>query len=104
MIAPQRLLLGLDFADGKLQGLLGLQDWIELATRYEFAGAVVIDLASVGGGNGPTMQATCQMIKSMLPNWTLFSGGGIRDHDDVRSLIDAGCDRCLVATALHGIL
>lgn len=103
-ISPKRLLLGLDFMDGELIGPIGLTTWVDSALQLGFAGAVVLDLASVGKPTGPTTQSLCQSVKCLAPNWTLFSGGGIQTTDDIGSLIDAGCDRCLVATALHCIL
>ena len=104
LVDPQRLFLGLDFFQGRLSGSLGFQDSIEAALRCSYAGAVVLDLAAVGRGNGPTMIDACRLIKSISPDWELYSGGGIRDDKDVSRLVDSGCDRCLVATALHGIV
>jgi phosphoribosylformimino-5-aminoimidazole carboxamide ribotide isomerase len=103
-ISPKRLLLGLDFRAGEFLGPISLPTWGVSALQLGFAGAVVMDLASVGKPTGPTTQSLCQSVKRLAPNWTLFSGGGIQTTDDIASLIDAGCDRCLVATALHCIL
>ncbi len=103
-IDSNRLLLGLDFLDGELTSPIRSHTWVESALRLGFVGAVILDLASVGGNSGPITQSLCRTTKSWSPHWALYSGGGIRSDDDIRSLISAGCDRCLVATALHGIL
>lgn len=103
-IDANRLLLGLDFLEGELISPISSYTWVKSAVRLGFTGAVVLDLASVGSNSGPVTQSLCQTTKSWSPDWALYSGGGVRSDNDIRSLINAGCDRCLVATALHGIL
>lgn len=103
-ISPSRLLLGLDFLDGDLISPFRVRTWVDSALRQQFAGAVILDLAGVGRKSGPITGTLCQQIRRWSPQWALYSGGGVRSLDDIRSLVDAGCDRCLVATALHGIL
>jgi len=109
LVSADRTLLGLDFFQGNLLGSgragdLGMGDWIDTARRLAVAGSVILDLAGVGLTSGPMTTEICRSVKAIAPEWTLLSGGGIRSAQDVCSLLDAGCDRCLVATALHGIL
>jgi len=109
LVSADQTLLGLDFFQGRLLGSdraghLGLGRWINTARRLAIAGSVILDLAGVGQASGPMTTEICRSVKVMASEWTLLSGGGIRSAQDVRWLVDAGCDRCLVATALHGIL
>jgi phosphoribosylformimino-5-aminoimidazole carboxamide ribotide isomerase len=82
----------------------GKGDAVELVTRRAVdagVGAViVIDLARVGTGMGPDLQAIAR-VRRAAPGVTLLAGGGVRGLDDLVRLADAGCDAALVATALH---
>jgi phosphoribosylformimino-5-aminoimidazole carboxamide ribotide isomerase len=62
---------------------------------------IVLDVAEVGGSRGATTVDLCRKVKARYPNLELISGGGVRDMRDVQRFVDAGCDRVLVATALH---
>jgi len=109
LVSADRTLLGLDFYQGNLlgngrAGNLGVSDWIDTARHLAIAGSVILDLAGVGQASGPMTTEICRSVRVISPEWTLLSGGGIRSAQDIQSLADAGCDRCLVATALHGIL
>ncbi len=61
---------------------------------------IVLDVASVGS-EGTTTVDLCRKIKSRYPDLELISGGGVRDGGDVQRFVEAGCDRVLVATAIH---
>jgi phosphoribosylformimino-5-aminoimidazole carboxamide ribotide isomerase len=104
LVGADRVLLGLDFRSAAIQAVEDLQVWIDEARAVKVAGAVVLDLVAVGRSTGPVTHTICQMVKRQSPTWIVYSGGGVRSARDVQSLLDAGCDRCLVATALHGIL
>lgn len=104
LVGPQRTLLGLDYRRGELIANEGDEsNWIDRAMRLGLGGAVVLDLSSVGTSRGPATIEICGRIRGRQPGLPIFSGGGIRSAGDVRMLIEAGCDRCLVATALHGL-
>lgn len=63
---------------------------------------IVLDVAAVGRQQGATTTNLCRRIKARhLDDVQLISGGGVRDTDDVERFLEAGCDRVLVATALH---
>ncbi len=103
LVSPQRVLVGLDYRNGQLiAGAASESEWIQAATELECCGVVVLDLASVGTASGPSTMEICRRIKRLAPSLSVFSGGGVRTAQDVEALIDAGCDRCLVATALQG--
>ena len=61
---------------------------------------IVLDVAAVGTGNATTVDL-CRKIKSRYLDLELVSGGGVRDPSDVQRFTEAGCDRVLVASAIH---
>jgi phosphoribosylformimino-5-aminoimidazole carboxamide ribotide isomerase len=102
---PQRV-LSIDLRDGRL-----ISPRLELAGRDPAAAAplaialgvhelLVIDLARVGSGAGPPIDAVAQLAEA-LPGLKIYAGGGVRDDDDLRALESAGATGALVATALH---
>jgi phosphoribosylformimino-5-aminoimidazole carboxamide ribotide isomerase len=83
----------------------------ELADREPIAAAplaralnvrelLVIDLARVGSGSGPPLDAVAGLAAA-LPGVAIYAGGGVRDDADLRALESAGAAGALVATALH---
>lgn len=78
--------------------------WISHAITLEIQRLVILDLASVGKQVGAVTANVCRDIKQTYPNLRIWSGGGIRNPSDANHLIQQGCDRCLIATALHGLL
>lgn len=62
---------------------------------------VLLDLAGVGVGQGPRTADTCRRIRVAYPRLEIITGGGVRNHDDIKRLEDAGADGVLVASALH---
>ncbi len=100
-IAPASLVLGMDFRDGQFIGPdSGMEHWISTAARAGLRSGLVLDVAAVGTGVGPRTAALCQAMHHRLPDWKWISGGGCRDADDVQVFLDAGCESCLVASAL----
>ena len=61
---------------------------------------LVIDLARVGSGAGPPLDAVAQLAQA-LPGVAIYAGGGVRDDGDLLALESAGAAGVLVATALH---
>ncbi|MGO9819606.1 MAG: HisA/HisF-related TIM barrel protein [Solirubrobacteraceae bacterium] len=61
---------------------------------------LVIDLARVGAGSGPPLDAVAELAAA-LPAVAIYAGGGVRDEADLRALESAGAAGALVATALH---
>lgn len=116
-IGPHSMVLGIDFRHGVFQGPAQVTDadreadndtdtiaidlWIENAESAGIRAALLLDVGTVGTGNGPTMTARCRELRRRKPNWRLISGGGCRNVDDVMAFVDAGCNECLVATALQ---
>ena len=85
--------------DPRLAGLPAL-DAVALLHRTELREVIVLDLARVGSGAGPDVEAIAG-IHAAFPELELLAGGGVRDSDDLRALEDAGAAGALVATALH---
>jgi phosphoribosylformimino-5-aminoimidazole carboxamide ribotide isomerase len=71
-----------------------------LARELGVAEVLVIDLARVGSGCGPAVEAVAQLAEA-LPELAIYAGGGVRDDSDLRALESAGAAGALVATALH---
>jgi HisA/HisF family protein len=71
-----------------------------LAHKLGVRELVVIDLARVGSGFGPPLQAVAELARA-LPGVAIYAGGGVRDDADLRALESAGAAGALVATALH---
>jgi phosphoribosylformimino-5-aminoimidazole carboxamide ribotide isomerase len=100
------LVLSVDRRDGRL-----ISPRPELAGREPAAAAplaaelgvselLIIDLARVGSGSGPPLEAVRELATA-LPAASIYAGGGVRDDDDLRALEQAGAAGALVATALH---
>ncbi len=100
------VLLSVDLRDGRL-----ISQDRELAGRDPSAAAplaralgvrelLVIDLARVGSGSGPPLEAVAELAIA-LPGVAIYAGGGVRDDADLRALESAGAAGALVATALH---
>jgi phosphoribosylformimino-5-aminoimidazole carboxamide ribotide isomerase len=100
------IVLSVDLRDGRL-----ISPDPELADRPPAAATplarslhvdklLVIDLARVGTGSGPPLDAVSQLARA-LPEVAIYAGGGVRNDDDLRALESAGAAGALVATALH---
>lgn len=100
------VVLSVDLRDGRL-----ISRDPELAGRGPAAAAplaralnvrelLVIDLARVGSGSGPPLDAVAELAAA-LPGVAIYAGGGVRDDADLRALESAGAAGALVATALH---
>ncbi len=66
-----------------------------------FKRLIVLDLAQVGIGQGPTVCELCRQLRHSHPSLHITSGGGVRGKSDLIKLADSGCDAALVASALH---
>jgi phosphoribosylformimino-5-aminoimidazole carboxamide ribotide isomerase len=100
------VVLSVDLRDGRLisrdpelagRGPLAV---VPLARALAVAELLVIDLARVGSGSGPPLDAVAELA-SALPSTAIYAGGGVRDDGDLRALESAGAAGALVATALH---
>ena len=106
-VGSDRLIFSLDLKAGQL--VRGFHDFVsndplDVAAAVIEVGLrelIVLDVASVGTGDGGRTLGLCQGILDFAPKTALITGGGIRNVDDLRRLSDAGIDGCLVASALH---
>jgi phosphoribosylformimino-5-aminoimidazole carboxamide ribotide isomerase len=104
--SPRPVVFSLDLRDGALLGggAGSAADTPEtIATQAVRAGAraiVVLDVARVGAGAGPDVNLL-RRVRAAVPDTPVFTGGGIRDLQDLRHLARIGCAGALVATALH---
>lgn len=100
------LVLSVDLREGRLispdPALAGRAPAAAAPVARELAVSelLVIDLARVGSGSGPPLDAVAELAAA-LPGVAIYAGGGVRDDDDLRALEAAGAAGALVATALH---
>jgi phosphoribosylformimino-5-aminoimidazole carboxamide ribotide isomerase len=66
-----------------------------------YAAVIVLDLAAVGGNRGPSTLELCRFMRRQYPTLELYTGGGIRNRDDVGRLLDVGVNGVLVSSALY---
>ncbi len=100
-----RIMVGLDYRDTTwMSNKITETQWLDIAWKCRPRGAVVLDLKAVGSESGPSTAHRCRTLKNQFPDWEIISGGGIRDQTDARVLMEAGCQSCLVATAIHPLL
>lgn len=108
---PDRLTVSIDMHQGQVRsptpGRLPA-DPVEAVDRFVQRGVrsfTLLEITAVGLGGGPGTAPLCHMLRRRFPEIGLISGGGVRSEEDLRSLLGAGCDRALVASALHsGVL
>jgi phosphoribosylformimino-5-aminoimidazole carboxamide ribotide isomerase len=62
---------------------------------------IVLDVASVGRGEGTQTEALCARLHTASPHVALLAGGGVRTWDDVERLGRCGAAGVLVASGLH---
>jgi phosphoribosylformimino-5-aminoimidazole carboxamide ribotide isomerase len=107
LASPQpAVVLSVDLRDGRLISpdpeLAGREPAaaVPLAAALEIRELLVIDLARVGSGAGPPLEAVTELAQA-LPGVAIYAGGGVRHDEDLRALEAAGATGALVATALH---
>ena len=77
----------------------------QLAARAADAGAgsvIAIDLARVGTRTGVDFDLL-RRVRSAAPTPMLFAGGGVSGPEDLKRLVELGCDGALVATAIDAL-
>ena len=105
-IGRERFVFSLDLRAGRLLtgGPAFPRDPLAMVDEVMAIGVerlIVLDLASVGGGQGPTVVDLCRQIRRRAPQVEMIAGGGVRGTGDLARLRDAGCDAALVASWLH---
>lgn len=103
----ESLILSLDMKSGTL--LADYQPWSEQApmavleqlSEIGFRRWILLDLSSVGTGQGVSTVSLCRQLRSIRPDDEIITGGGIRSAADLTPLSEAGLDGVLVASALH---
>jgi len=76
------------------------EELVNHAVSIGIAGLIVIDLADVGSGAGPSTGLLIQQLVARY-QMPLYGGGGVRDRSDVDALLEAGAAGVLVGTAIH---
>lgn len=95
------LIVGVDFRDGRFVGPDNdVRRWMSTAERCGLNRALVLDVSVVGTGRVAGAVDLCRDMSGRFDGWQWISGGGCRQPDDVGELLNAGCDACLIASAL----
>ncbi len=103
----QRIVFGLDLHAGRPLGdtdQWGTNDPTEIAAQAFQRGVrsmIVLDLAGVGSGAGPSTAGLCGRLCDQFPGVEVITGGGVRGRDDLQALQTVGVAGVLVASALH---
>lgn len=104
--SPVACVLSLDLRDGQLLGgspevaRLGPGRLATMAWDAGIRTFIVLDLARVGSGEGPRLEAA-HALRRVLPTAEVLIGGGVRNPSDLAALAAEGFHGALVATALH---
>ncbi|MEM9827965.1 MAG: HisA/HisF-related TIM barrel protein [Planctomycetota bacterium] len=96
----KRHALGLDYRRGEFVGDDRVS-WMSAIAANGCSDVVVLDLSSVGAGDGGTTHERCRQLRESGFRGTLISGGGVQNAADQKRFIDAGCDAVLIGTAIH---
>jgi phosphoribosylformimino-5-aminoimidazole carboxamide ribotide isomerase len=103
----ERFIFSLDLKAGRplanapsWQNLTPLQIAV-IALRAGVRRIIVLDLASVGVGQGVPTAPLCRALRCLDPELEIIAGGGVRGPQDLSALEAAGCNAALVASALH---
>jgi len=105
-LGRERVVFSLDLRRGRpvtLAAPPGVGGPLQLAGDAVRAGAgavLVLDLARIGTGVGVDL-ALVAAVRRAHQDVEVWAGGGVGGRRDLDRLADAGCDRALVATALH---
>ena len=91
-----RFVLSLDFREGAFQGPSTLLMHADLWP----ARIIVMTLDRVGSQSGPDLERL-RAVKTAAKDRAIYAAGGVRDANDLRSLMKAGITGALVASALH---
>ncbi len=100
-----RVVVSLDLEGDKVltkSGFDGCDDAMSLLREFEemdVSQVIVLDLARVGSGEGVNVDFLKKVMAEV--GVSLFSGGGVRNINDLLELRNAGVAGALVATALH---
>ena len=91
-----RIILSLDFKDGRFLGPDGLLEQPSLWPQRNIA----MTLSRVGSDTGPDFELLDQ-LRTKAPAQKLFAAGGVRGGEDLIELNRRGINGVLVASALH---
>jgi phosphoribosylformimino-5-aminoimidazole carboxamide ribotide isomerase len=94
--AGDRIVLSLDFKDGKFLGPQPLWDRPPLWPQR----IIAMTLSRVGSDSGPDFELLDQ-LRTKAPARNLFAAGGVRGGEDLMELNRRGISGVLVASALH---
>lgn len=106
VVTPNQLIFSLDLMR---EIPLASSEWsrnpLEIVNDVRRSGIsqfIILDLSSVGTGQGVPTVSLCQQIRSQYGDRLhITTGGGVRDRNDLKRLHRVGVDGVLIASILH---
>lgn len=95
-ITADRIVLSLDFKDGRFLGPKALRDEPDLWPQR----LIAMTLSRVGADTGPDF-VLLDHLRTQAPGKSIFAAGGVRGGEDLLELHRRGISGVLVASALH---
>ncbi|HTY15498.1 MAG TPA: HisA/HisF-related TIM barrel protein [Methanoregulaceae archaeon] len=74
-------------------------EFLSTAASFDFKGCILLDISAVGTSQGLTEKNLSRFREAYTGK--LLWGGGVASVSDLRTLLQAGFDGAIVATALH---
>jgi phosphoribosylformimino-5-aminoimidazole carboxamide ribotide isomerase len=102
----EKIILSVDFKEGKLLtkskeiNKLKVPDLIDRVDSFSLYAIIVLELQKVGSQSGPLNKSLLEIIKTK-PTTQVFTGGGVRNIQDLIILQQNGISGALIATAFH---
>lgn len=106
-IGPERVVFSLDLKAGMpVRTFFDLvnSEPLDIGTAVLEAGVrdmIVLDLASVGVGQGVSTLPLCHELSEFAPRTKLISGGGVRSSADLHAIAAHDLHGVLIASAIH---
>lgn len=106
-LGPERLIFSLDLQSGRpltdshTWGAASAQTIAQTVIQSGIRKLLLLDLCSVGVGQGPGTDALTLVLRQRHPEVSLITGGGIRGSGDLFHQARLGVSAVLVASALH---
>jgi phosphoribosylformimino-5-aminoimidazole carboxamide ribotide isomerase len=74
-------------------------EFLSLVSSFDFAGCILLDISAVGTSGGLPVKDLSRFREAYTGK--LLWGGGVASIGDLRTLLQAGFDGAIIATALH---
>lgn len=98
-VPAEQLAVSLDYHDFRwMASTTTEQQWLDTCVKEAISKVIALDLAAVGSQSIHHTAALCRRLRHQLPDCHYITGGGVRNDDDARELLQLGADQLLVAS------